>query len=93
MIILNSAEPDSEEARKLADELEDTYQTPVALVNCLTLTGDEIRRILELVLYEFPITEISVNVPQWLTALSPEHPLIRSLNDMIAEELAVLQNR
>ena len=85
VILLNSAEPESEEARRLADELEDTYSTPVALVNCLTLTGDEIRRILELVLYEFPITEISVNIPQWLTALSSDHPLIRAVNDIIAE--------
>ncbi len=74
-IILNSAEPESERAVKLAYELEAKYGAPVALVNCLQLDKDDIRHILELVLEEFPVCEINIKLPDWLNALEPSHKL------------------
>ncbi len=74
-VILNSADPEGEAAIALAKELEDKYRAPVALVSCLSMNADDITHILELVLYEFPIREISVSAPGWLRALDITHPL------------------
>ena len=74
-VILNSAEPEGEAAIALAQELEEKYRAPVALVSCLSMNADDITHILELVLYEFPIREISVSAPGWLRALGADHPL------------------
>ena len=41
-IILNSRTPDSDEARALAEELEEKYRAPVALVSCAMLDGEDI---------------------------------------------------
>lgn len=78
-IVLNSAHPESRESELLALELERRYGVPVALVNCLMLDPEDIRHILEMVLYEFPIDEIKVDIPKWTEALDPAHPLVTAL--------------
>lgn len=78
-IILNSADPDSESAVELAIAMESEYGAPVALVNCTDLSEEDIRKILELVLLEFPIKEIGITVPAWIDTLPSEHKLRRSL--------------
>lgn len=85
-IILNSASPESESSIKLAYELEEKYAAPVALVNCLSLDGDDIRHIMELVLTEFPVCEIRATLPEWVSALDTSHPLRKSLNEFIYEK-------
>ncbi len=78
-IILNSKSPSSEAATALAYELEGKYGVPVALVNCLELDADDIREILGLVLEEFPVSEVSVSLPEWTTALEETHPIRASV--------------
>lgn len=82
-VILNSASPASDSAIALAYELEAKYNVPVALVSCLDLDAEDIRHILELVLHEFPVTEVRVKLPGWTTALEDNHPLKASLLDSI----------
>ena len=78
-MILNSAHPSSEEAVALAYELESKYEVPVALVSCLDLDGEDIRHILELVLHEFPVSEVRIRLPRWTTALEPTHRIHTAL--------------
>ena len=79
-MILNSARPGSEEAVKLAYELEGKYGVPVALVSCLDLDAEDIRHILGMVLHEFPVSEVRIRLPEWTTALDAAHPIRVSLN-------------
>lgn len=78
-VILNSAKPTSEQAVALAYELESKYEAPVALVSCMELDAEDIRHILELVLHEFPASEIRISVPEWTTALPRTHKIKESL--------------
>lgn len=72
-LILNSAEPETEEAVELALSLEEKYGVPVALVNCMELNYEDINQILELILFEFPVTEIGFGMPRWIMALERNH--------------------
>ncbi len=74
-IILNSADPASENAISLAYELEKKYNAPVALVNCMELNAEDINHIIELVLDEFPVTELTFTLPEWTDALPKNHHL------------------
>ena len=78
-MILNSARPGSDTAVALAYELEAKYGVPVALVSCMDLDAEDIRHILELVLHEFPVSEVRVKLPAWTTALEPSHPIHTAL--------------
>ena len=83
VIILNSSAPNSKQSIDLAVSLEEKYSAPVALINCLELNAEDIRQILKLVLLEFPVSEVSVNVSEYITALSQEHPVYRSISSNI----------
>jgi stage IV sporulation protein A len=84
VIVLNSAHPEREDSVALALSLEEKYHAPVALVNCLELDKNDIRHILELVLLEFPVTEISVDMPDFMNALDRSHPIYRSVHETIS---------
>lgn len=73
VVLLNSKEPSSQSTRNLAAELTEQYGVMTIPVNCLELTQDEIVAILSSLLYEFPIKEISVNIPRWLSNLRCDH--------------------
>lgn len=82
-IILNSMNPDSEDAVTLAMDMEERYQAPVALVNCLELNEEDIQQILRMVLMEFPITEMCFRLPKWISALGNDHWLRQSVTDSV----------
>lgn len=75
VMILNSANPESEDSEALAISLEEEYGIPVALVSCTNLDERDIRKILELVLLEFPIKELRFELPSWMTCLDASHPI------------------
>ncbi len=78
-LILNSATPESEYSQALAYELEATYKVPVALVNCMELDAEDIRHILGLLLEEFPVTELTLQIPSWISSLDPNHKIRTSI--------------
>ena len=84
-MILNSAHPSDPKSIALAYELEEKYGAPVALVNCLELDSEDIKNILEMVLCEFPVTEIRVKLPGWMQALESNHPVKKSITDCICK--------
>jgi stage IV sporulation protein A len=73
IVLLNSTEPHSQKAKSLAAELTDCYGVPVMTVNCLQLEEDEIKDVLSQVLFEFPVKEVSVELPDWLMSLERDH--------------------
>lgn len=73
IILLNCTYPNTNNAAALAENLMEKYSVPVIPVNCLDLTEEEIRQILAQVLFEFPVKEISVDLPRWISNLTPDH--------------------
>ncbi len=82
-VILNSAAPGSAEATALAYELEAKYKVPVALVSCIDLDSEDIKNILDLVLHEFPVSELHIKMPSWLSAVNAEHRIKASVYSSI----------
>ena len=77
VVLLNTLNPTSPETMQLAAEMESRYAVPVCPVNCLEMEEAEIRRILEKVLFEFPVREIAVELPKWVTGLDKNNPIRR----------------
>ncbi|MBQ4604915.1 MAG: stage IV sporulation protein A, partial [Clostridia bacterium] len=73
VVLLNCKEPGSFASKKLAAEMTDGYGVPVVAVNCLELGQNDISDILSQVLSEFPIKEIRVDLPGWITSLDKSH--------------------
>ncbi len=83
VILLNSVNPDSDTAQNLARELERKHSVPVVSVNCEELDAHDINRIIETVLFEFPVCEIRVKIPGWVKTLSRNHWLCESVYEYI----------
>lgn len=83
VILLNSVSPRSAEALTLRDALEDKYSLPVMLMNVKEMRVEDIQRMLESVLLEFPLREARFSVPAWLSALDMNHWLVQHILDGI----------
>ncbi len=83
VILLNCVYPNSEDSKKLAAELSEKYGTPVIPVNCVDLDEEDINDILKQVLYAFPIKEINICMPKWVTGLVKGHWLKKDVFDCI----------
>lgn len=90
VVLLNSTEPESENAADLCAELIKKYDVPVIPVNCLELDEDKIKSILSQILFEFPLKEVSVELPGWVTGLERKHWLKREIFDFIKEKASTL---
>lgn len=91
-IILNSSRPGSPQAESLAMELEKKYNAPVALINCLELDAEDVGHILEMLLYEFPIQEIALQLPGWVSALPREHKLTEVIINILSDIVGDIKN-
>lgn len=69
LVLVNSRKPYSEEAKRTAAEISEKYGVAALTVNCEQLKKEDIHRILERVLYEFPISSIEFYMPKWVEML------------------------
>ena len=74
-VILNSLRPDDAEVKKLAEEISQKHSVEVLPLDVMNMTAEDIERLIENVLYDFPIRTINVELPRWMDALGAEHPL------------------
>lgn len=79
LIILNTTKPYSAETKKLIAQMEEDYDAFVMALNCDQLRQEDIVRILENILYEFPVSEIRFQIPKWSEMLSTDHPIKQQL--------------
>ena len=75
LILVNSQMPYKEETLQLAESLQKKYGVTTVTANCEQLKKEDITRILEKVLYEFPVSEIHFYVPKWVEMLPLDHEL------------------
>ncbi|MCL2486493.1 MAG: stage IV sporulation protein A, partial [Oscillospiraceae bacterium] len=72
-VLLNCIDPTRAASRELAEELSRRHEIPVLAVNCEDITEEEIREVLAMVLYEFPVKKVSIDLPGWMSALGNSH--------------------
>lgn len=83
VVLLNCIYPSSDSVRALADELTTKYNVPVLPVNCQELEEDDIKQILARILFEFPVKEILIKLPAWISSLDKNHSLKSTLYCLI----------
>ncbi len=79
VIVLNTNIPYNEETLLLKEELESKHKVPVIALNCAQIQEDDIHKVLESVLYEFPVSEMKFKMPKWLETLENDHWLKKDL--------------
>ena len=79
VIVLNCKNPNSNDVKKLATSLKEKYDAPVVALNAQDLKDEDVDKIVENVLMEFPVQSIQVQMPEWLRALDFESDIISEI--------------
>ncbi len=83
VIVLNCKNPNSSECKKLSASIEKQYNVPVVPMNALEMKDEDVDKVIENVLMEFPVTSIKISMPEWLRALDYDSDIIREIaNEM-----------
>lgn len=87
IVVLNTSKPNSADAKHLADELRGNYEVPVMPISVEEMSEREIMEILKQALYEFPILNIEVNIPEWVHVLSNTNDIKKHYLEKIRESV------
>lgn len=87
IVILNSVHPMLPETEKLAESLKEQYKVPVMPISIEAMQERDMYSILKEALYEFPIEQIKVNMPEWIAILNPDHYLKKEYIAKIKESV------
>ena len=87
IVILNSTHPMLPETERLSEKLTENYGVPVLPVSVENMTERDIYSILREALYEFPVAEVNINMPEWIGCLSKDHWLKKIYVEKIRESV------
>ena len=93
IVILNSTKPENVETRQMAENLMKKYNRPVIPLDCLNMTMRDINYTMQAILYEFPVREVAVDIPRWVTKLDNRHwlknDIINALREVMVDNATV----
>ena len=75
IVVLNSSHPTLPETERMAEKLHDEYGVPVLPLSVEAMNEKEVYSVLRESLYEFPVTEVKVNMPDWIACLNPNNSI------------------
>lgn len=87
IVVLNTSKPNSTDAKNLANDLRSSYEVPVLPISVEEMNEVDIMEILKQALYEFPILNIDVNIPEWVHVLSNTNEIKKHYLDKIRESV------
>ncbi len=85
VVLMNSAEPQSESAQNTAKQMSEKYGVPVMSVSCMDIDEAQIKKILARILFEFPVREIRIDMPKWVSSLERDHRIRSTVFGSIKE--------
>ena len=87
IVLLNSTHPNTPDTEKIASSLNEEYNVPTIPINIDTMTEKDMYDILREALYEFPVLEVRVNMPEWISILNPDNEIKKSYIESIKESV------
>ena len=87
IVILNSTHPMLPETERMADSLKESYGVPVLPISIENMSERDIYSILKEALYEFPVLEVNVDMPEWIATLDSENWLKKIYIEKIRESV------
>lgn len=85
VVLLNCRYPNSDRVAALAEDISNRHNVDVIPINCLDLGKNDIKQILEKLLFRFPVRQIDIDMPKWVTMLDANHWLRQDVFAHISE--------
>lgn len=87
IVVLNTTHPTLPETERLAESIKEAHNVPVLPINVEAMNEREMISILREALYEFPVLEVKVNMPEWIAILNANNDIKRKYIDVIRESV------
>lgn len=87
IVVLNSTHPTDPQTQVLAKDMRNNYGIPVLPMDVLSMNERDVIDILREALYEFPVLEVSVDMPEWIGVLNSNHYVKKSYVEKIKESV------
>ena len=91
VIILNTKHPNLDSTIALRESLEEKYGVSVVTVDCLNMEIQDVEKVFEKLLFEFPVKEITINLPGWIEGLPRDHWIKSGILNSLKESIQTLQ--
>ncbi len=91
IILVNSASPKGSGAQMVVEKLKERYDVPILALAVNQMTQDDVHHILREALYEFPVSQININMPSWVSILDENHWLKQSVNETLSSSIASIE--
>ena len=85
ILVLNTVHPTNTKTLELAETLRNSYNVPVVPISVENMNEIEIVNILKQALYEFPVIDIKVNMPEWIHVLPKDNEIKKHYLEKIKE--------
>ena len=87
IVVLNSTHPTHPDTEKIAKTIRETHNVPVLPINVEAMNEKDMYNILREALYEFPVLEVKINIPEWISILNPDNKIKKSYINSIRESV------
>ena len=87
IVIMNTTHPKSPETIEISNELRDKHNVPVIPMSVINMTEEDVLMVLKEALYEFPVEEVNVNIPDWVSVLNNDHPIKKTFLEAIKKSI------
>ena len=87
IVVVNSTHPSGTDTIKITEDIKNKYSVPVIPLNIENMTELDMTNILREALYEFPILDVKVNMPEWIAILNPKNEIKKVYIDAIRESV------
>jgi len=87
IVVLNTTHPTLSETERLATDLKNEYNVPVLPISIEDMNEKDMYNILREALYEFPVLEVKINMPEWIAILNPDNKIKKSYIESIRESV------
>lgn len=91
IVIVNSKNPTSKQCENVVSRLKEKIHVPVLALAVNRLEENDILNILREALYEFPVAEISIQLPAWVDILDKNHWLKQNINESIQQGISIIE--
>ena len=87
IVVLNSTHPNLPDTENISKNIKEQYNIPVLPMNIESMTEKDMYNILREALYEFPVLEVRINMPEWISILNPDNKIKKSFIESIKESV------
>lgn len=87
IVIVNTTHVNNSNTIEICNNLKEMHNVPVLPMNIESMTQNDMYDILREALYEFPISEVKINMPEWIAILNSKHDLKKKYIESIKESV------